>query len=128
MTRGAKVDGPWEIDAVAALPSGHVAHIANAPQLHPPGTRFTYDNGGPHLVSAAASEILGEPVSDYAARHLFTPIGLSDLEWPTDPEGYPTGSDGLRLSADALGALGQLWLDHGQVSGQASSIHTSSRR
>ena len=64
MTRGARDDGPWEIDAVTARPSGHVVHIANAPQLHPPGTRFAYENGGAHLVSAAASEILGEPVSD----------------------------------------------------------------
>jgi len=119
MTRGAQVDGPWDIDAIAARSSGHVAHIANAPQLHPPGTRFAYDNGGPHLVSAAATEILGEPVSAYAARRLFAPVGLSTLDWPTDPEGYPTGSDGLRLSADALGALGQLWLDHGRVSGRA---------
>jgi CubicO group peptidase (beta-lactamase class C family) len=118
MTRGTEVDGPWEIDAVAALPSGHVAHLAHAPQLHPPGTTFAYDNGGPHLVSAAASEILGEPVSSYAARHLFARLGVDALDWPTDPEGHPTGSDGLRLSAGALGALGQLWLDHGQVSGR----------
>ena len=118
MTRGAKVDGPWEIDAVAALPRGHVAHIAAAPQLQPPGASFAYDNGGPHLLSAAATEILGEPVSVYAARHLFAPMGVNGVDWPTDPEGYPTGSDGLRLSADALGALGQLWLDHGRVSGR----------
>jgi len=118
MTRGARDDGPWEIDAVSARPSGHVVHIANAPQLHPPGTRFGYENGGAHLVSAAASEILGEPVSDYAAGRLLAPIGVSSLDWPTDPEGYPTGSHGLRLSADALGALGQLWLDHGRVAGR----------
>ena len=128
MTRGAQVDGPWDIDAVSARPSGHVAHIAHAPQLYPPGTRFAYENGGAHLVSAAASEILGEPVSDYAARQLFAPLGVSNIDWPTDPEGYPTGSHGLRLSADALGALGQLWLEHGRLAADRSSIRTSSRR
>jgi CubicO group peptidase (beta-lactamase class C family) len=118
MTRGARTDGPWDVDEVTALPGGQVAHIAAAPQLDPPGERFRYDNGGTHLLSAAAGELLGEPVAAYAARELFGPLGIDDVSWLADPDGIPFGFGHLRLSAADLGRIGQLWLDHGLVDGQ----------
>ena len=118
MTRGSVVDGPWEIDAVAALPGGQVAHLAQAPQLHEPGTRFVYDNGAPHLLSAAAAHLVGEPLAAFADRELFAPLGFADHHWPSDPDGVSTGSDGLRVRAADLAALGQLWLDHGRLHGR----------
>jgi CubicO group peptidase (beta-lactamase class C family) len=119
MTRGAAVDGPWELDAVASLPADHVGHFAQAPQLRPPGAEFVYDNGGPHLVSAAATEVLGESVADFAGRELFAPLGIEDYRWPTDPDGYPAGSDRLQLTAHDLASLGQLWLDSGRLHGRS---------
>ena len=119
MTRGAAVDGRWELDAVASLPADHVGHLARAPQLRTPGAEFVYDNGGPHLLSAAATEVLGESVADFAARELFAPLGIIDYEWPTDPDGYPAGSDRLQLSAGDLASVGQLWLDGGRLNGQS---------
>jgi CubicO group peptidase (beta-lactamase class C family) len=119
MTRGAAVDGPWELDAVALLPGDHVGHLAQAPQLQAPGTKFVYDNGGAHLLSAAATEVLGESVADFAGRELFAPLGIVDYEWPTDPDGYPTGSDRLQLTAGDLASLGQLWLDGGRLNGRS---------
>jgi CubicO group peptidase (beta-lactamase class C family) len=118
MTRGARTDGPWDIDAVTALPGGQVAHIAAAPQLEPPGRRFRYDNGSTHLLSAALSEVVGEAVADYAARELFAPLGIARPEWLADPDGYPFGYGHLRLTAADLGRIGQLWLDGGSVAGR----------
>lgn len=118
MTRGAAVDGPWDVDAVASLPADHVGHLAQAPQLRLPGTEFVYDNGGPHLLSAAATEMLGESVAAFASRELFAPLGIVDHRWPTDPDGYPAGSDRLQLTARDLGSLGQLWLDGGRLAGR----------
>lgn len=118
MTRGVAVDGPWELDAVASLPADHVGHLARAPQLHAPGAAFVYDNGGPHLLSAAATAVLGESVAEFARRELFDPLGIVDHRWPTDPDGCPTGSDGLELTGRDLGALGQLWLDGGRLRGR----------
>ena len=115
MTRGAETDGPWDIDEVTALPGGQVAHIAAAPQLDPPGTRFRYDNGATHLLSAAVGELIGEPVAAYAARELFGPLGIEEPPWLADPDGIPFGFGHLRLSAADLGRVGQLWLDRGVV-------------
>lgn len=118
MTRGAEVDGPWDVDAVTALPGGQVRHVAEAPQLDPPGTRFRYDNGASHLLSAAAGSVLGEPVSAFAARELLAPLGIGAPEWWCDPDGVPFGFGHLRLSGDELGVLGQLLLDGGRVAGE----------
>ena len=40
MTRGAEIEGPFEIDQVMARPDGWLERIAAAPQLDPPGSRF----------------------------------------------------------------------------------------
>lgn len=118
MTRGAAVDGPWDVDAITALPGGQVRHVASAPQLDPPGTRFRYDDGASHLLSAAAGAVLGERVSAFAARELLAPLDIPEPEWRADPDGVPFGFAHLRLGAAELGVLGQLLLDGGRVSGR----------
>ena len=119
MTRGARTDGPWDVDAVTELPGGQVAHIAAAPQLEPPGRHFRYDNGGTHLLSAAAAQLIGETVAAYAVRELFDPLRIDDAYWLADPDGHSFGYAHLRLSAADLGRIGQLWLDQGVVAGRA---------
>ena len=109
MTRGAAVDGPWEADEVTALPGGHAARYAEAPRRHEPGQVFRYDNGAFHLLSAALSGVLGRPVADFAAEHLFAPLGIDDAVWGHDPDGIAYGFAHLRLSAASLGRLGEQW-------------------
>ena len=89
MTRGAAVDGPWDIDAVTALPGGQVARVASAPALEPPGRTFRYDNGAAHLLSAGLARVLGQSVAGYAAAELFAPLGI-------------TGATGTLVAGDAL--------------------------
>ncbi|GAA3381916.1 serine hydrolase domain-containing protein [Cryptosporangium minutisporangium] len=114
MTRGAAVDGAWDIDAITALPGGQVARVASAPCTGTPGQAFRYDNGAAHLLSAGLSQILRCSVADYAAAELFAPLGIRDATWPADPDGVSYGFAHLRLSADALGRLGELWRAGGQ--------------
>ncbi len=117
MTRGAQVDGPWDGDAVAALPGDRVAHIAQAPQLHPPGDHFAYDNAGVQLLSAAASAILGETLATFADRELFAPLGIDTASWASEPGGDTRAAEGLSISAADLAKIGQLWLDQGVSNG-----------
>jgi CubicO group peptidase (beta-lactamase class C family) len=113
MTRGAETGGAWDVDEITALPGGQVAHIAAAPQRSSPGRVFAYDNGGSHLIAAAATRLLGEPVSEYADRVLFAPLGIRSPTWQSDPDGIPFGYGHLRLAARDLARLGRLWLDRG---------------
>jgi CubicO group peptidase (beta-lactamase class C family) len=61
MTRGCATDGPFDVDAVMALPGGWLERIAAAPAVTAPGTAFRYDNGGAHLLAAALERLVGAP-------------------------------------------------------------------
>ncbi|HYP46911.1 MAG TPA: serine hydrolase domain-containing protein [Propionibacteriaceae bacterium] len=113
MTRGSETGGAWDIDAVTALPGGQVAHIAAAPQLAAPGTRFRYDNGAAHLLSAALAAVVAAPVALYARDMLFAPLSITRFEWLADPDGLNFGYAHLRLRAADLLSLGSLWLSGG---------------
>ena len=113
MTRGAAVDGPWDVDEVTALPGGQVARVACAPRTAEPGTAFRYDNGAYHLLSAGLGRVVGAAVSAFAEAELFAPLGIGDAQWAADPDGVSYGFAHLRLSAASLGRLGELWRSGG---------------
>ncbi|GAB2668017.1 serine hydrolase domain-containing protein [Kribbella swartbergensis] len=115
MTRGARIE---DVDELTALPGGQVARIAGAPQEHEPGSRFGYDDGAAHLLSAAACELLGESVADVTRRELFEPLGITQAEWRCDPDGIPFGYAHLSISADGLARIGRLWLSDGTWHGR----------
>jgi CubicO group peptidase (beta-lactamase class C family) len=114
MMRGAAVHGPWDVDEVTVLPGGQVARVASAPAEEPPGRSFRYDNGAAHLLSAALGAVLGRPVADVAGDELFAPLGVGDVVWAADPDGVSFGYAHLRLPADGLARLGELWRDGGR--------------
>lgn len=118
MTRGAETDGPWEVDAVTAHTGDQVRLVAEAPQRRAPGTAFAYDNGGSHLLAAVLDRHLPGGLLAYAERCLLGPLGVDDWHWQLDRAGVPYGFGHLSLSAEALGRLGQLWLDGGQHGGR----------
>ena len=113
MTRGSAVEGPYDIDEVMALSGGWIERIASAPTVSEPGARFVYDNGAAHLVGAALQRLLDMSLSDYASERLFEPLGITDWQWPADPDGFSYGFAHLQLSAGALAALGRLWVQNG---------------
>jgi len=119
MTRGSRTDGPWDIDEIVVLPSGQVGHIAQAPQLTPPGAVFRYDNGSAHLISAGLEAVVGRTVAKYAERVLFGPLGIEQHDWLADNAGISFGHAHLKMSAHDLLKLGTLWLNGGAWNGES---------
>ena len=117
MTRGSRVDGPYDLDAVMALPGGWARRVIAAPRIHPPGRVFAYDNGGSYLLGVALAERVGMPLSAFAEQELFAPLGIRESEWLRGPDGYDVGCAHLRLRAPDLGRLGDLWLAGGSRDG-----------
>ncbi len=69
-----------------------VAAIARMPLLFEPGTHWRYSLG--HDVIAAVIEVIsGERFSDYLQKHLFDPLGITDLTC------HPTDEQWSRMSA-----------------------------
>ncbi len=55
--------------------------------LWKPGTTFFYDNGLPYLMSIILQKTTGVTLRDYAQQKLFEPLGITNFDWSTDPQG-----------------------------------------
>lgn len=83
-----------------------------------PGTRFCYDSPGMHLLSAILQEVTGMTELDFARQNLFEPLGISEVFWQSDPQGYTHGWGDLFLKPRDAAKLGYLWLNKGVWNGK----------
>ena len=83
-----------------------------------PGTRWAYNSGGSHLMSAIVRGATRTDPAQYAERHLFGPLGIRDYHWKREPAGLPDGEGGLYLEAQDLAKIGYLYLRGGQWDGR----------
>lgn len=82
------------------------------------GKAFTYNNIDPQLVASAIAAAAGEPLSRFAEKNLFEPLGFKNTAWMfSDSTGQVPGGYGLRLRSIDLAKLGQLVLDQGSWNG-----------
>ncbi len=78
-----------------------------------PGLAFCYDSPGMHILSAILQERTGMTESEFARRFLFEPLGIHDVTWKADPQGYTHGWGDLHLKPLDAAKLGYLWLQNG---------------
>ena len=90
-----------------------VQFILDRPMARRPGEIFTYNSGASHLLSAILQGQTGTAAADFAAAHLFEPLGITDFHWASDPQGVTLGGWGLQLTPRAMARLGYLYLQRG---------------
>ncbi|MEZ5285764.1 MAG: serine hydrolase, partial [Vicinamibacterales bacterium] len=90
-----------------------VQFVLNQPMADPPGTHFVYNSGATELLSYLLFKGTGRQAHDYAAEHLFEPIGITDTYWKTTPKGLADTEGGLYLTARDLARIGLLYLHDG---------------
>jgi CubicO group peptidase (beta-lactamase class C family) len=78
-----------------------------------PGKNFCYDSPGMHLLSAILQESTGMTALDFARQYLFGPLGIQEVIWESDPQGYTHGWGDLHLKPHDAAKLGYLWLNMG---------------
>jgi CubicO group peptidase (beta-lactamase class C family) len=93
-------------------------YVIDRPMATQPGTRFAYDTGASHLVSAAVTVVTGRPADEVAADALFRPLGITDVRWARAPEGVTSGGFGLSLAPRDLAKLAFLYLHRGRWEGR----------
>jgi CubicO group peptidase (beta-lactamase class C family) len=86
--------------------------------VYEPGTHFCYDSPGMHLLSAILQETTGMTALEYAQKYLFGPLGIRDVIWLADPQGYTYGWGDLHLKPEDAAKLGYLWINRGFWNGQ----------
>ena len=98
------------------------AHWAKAflaqPVPHAPGTHFQYNTPGTYMLSSIVSKVTGQSVLDYLQPRLFQPLGITNPEWGTSPQGVTLGGYGLLVRTEDIAKFGQLYLQKGQWNGK----------
>lgn len=93
-------------------------YILDKPMEFQPGSRFEYNSGASHLLSAIVQKSSGVNTVDFAHESLFGPLGITGAQWSADSGGIPIGGWGLQLTPREMAKLGFLFLHRGQWDGR----------
>jgi CubicO group peptidase (beta-lactamase class C family) len=93
-------------------------YVISQPLDDVPGKVYTYSNGDAVLAGSALEKLVGEPLSNYANRKLFQPLGIKDVDWATDPSGVTNGAWGIHMTTREMAKFGYLYLHDGVWDGK----------
>jgi CubicO group peptidase (beta-lactamase class C family) len=95
-----------------------VQFMIDLPMAEVPGTRFEYCNGASFLLSAILQEQTGMNTLSFAKKNLFAPLGISDVSWPSNPQGITVGYSDLHMRPHDMAKIGYLYLNDGLWDGK----------
>ncbi|MCX5756623.1 MAG: serine hydrolase [Gemmatimonadetes bacterium] len=94
-----------------------IAFTINRPMMREPGTKFNYSSGESSLLAHVFRQATGTDIEEYAARHLFAPIGITRWFWKRTPSGTADTEGGLYLAAGDLARIWYLFTQDGMWNG-----------
>jgi CubicO group peptidase (beta-lactamase class C family) len=107
-------DGGERTQAEMVASQDWVQFALDLPVVYEPGTHFDYCSPGMHLLSAILQEATGMTAEEFARTNLFEPLGIQEVFWPADPQGYNHGWGDAAFFPDDMARLGYLFLHHGR--------------
>jgi len=109
-----------------------IQFMLDLPMAETPGSRFEYCNGASFLLSAIIQKSTGVTAQAFAEEHLFAPLGISDVEWPENPQGISIGWGGIEMRPRDMAKIGYLYLNEGRWDGEqivpAEWVKTSTQK
>jgi len=91
-----------------------VKYVLSQPMFSTPGTEFVYNSGASHLLSAIIQNVTEMSSLRFAEQHLFSYLGIDDVQWETDPMNIYRGESRMRLRPSDLAKIGYLYLRNGR--------------
>jgi CubicO group peptidase (beta-lactamase class C family) len=88
------------------------------PMSEEPGTRFNYNSGASQLLAHIFRRATQTDIEEYAARHLFAPLGIERWFWKRTPAGLVDTEGGLYLEARDLAKIWYLFMKNGTWEGR----------
>lgn len=103
---------------VADLPIKGFPDWQPRPEKSPYGRAWSYCTAGVTLLGPLLERVSGKSVPEFAAAHLFKPLGIKQVKWQFQPKGSAMTGGGLQLRSVDLAKLGQLYLNGGRWEGK----------
>jgi CubicO group peptidase (beta-lactamase class C family) len=98
--------------------SDWVKFTIDRPMAREPGAVFNYNSGATELLAHIFRRATGVDIEEYAARHLFAPLGITRWFWKRIPTGLIDTEGGLYLEARDLAKIWYLFLENGAWEGK----------
>ncbi|MBD0384692.1 serine hydrolase domain-containing protein [Paenibacillus sedimenti] len=92
--------------------------VLSQPMDAKPGEMWNYNTGGSQLLAAILKRTTGQSELAFAKEHLFGPLGINSVEWPSSPDNSNSGGFGLKMTPRDLGKIGLLVLNRGVWNGK----------
>lgn len=93
-------------------------YLMNKPLAYQPGQVFAYNSAAVHLLSIIITQASKMSTLEFARKYLFDPLGIDNIIWETEKQGYYNGGAGLRLTPIDMIKIGQLILNRGEFNGK----------
>jgi CubicO group peptidase (beta-lactamase class C family) len=98
---------------IASAPD-YVEYVLNKPIVYEPGTHWYYSSGDSLLLSGIIQKSTGMTAAEFARRHLFEPLGLTEIIWDADPSGRTITAWGIQGTLREFAKFGYLYLKKGK--------------
>lgn len=95
-----------------------VQYVIDKQMATEPGQSFNYNSGASQLLAYIFRKATGQDIEEYAAKYLFSPLGISQFFWKRIPTGLCDTEGGLYLAAADLAKIYYLFLMDGNWNGQ----------
>jgi len=106
-------DGSKDCEADMEISNDWVEYSLRIPMKYPPGKEWAYTSCNPMLIGGIIKRVSNLSVMEFAEKHLFAPLGITNYRWTKDPSGNAmTGGSFYMLPTDML-KIGQLILNDG---------------
>ena len=89
-------------------------YVLDLPMAEPPGEKFEYCNGVSYLLSVIIQNTTKMKTLDFARKHLFEPLGITEIGWATSPQGVDIGYGEMWLKSHDMAKFGWLYLNKGR--------------
>jgi CubicO group peptidase (beta-lactamase class C family) len=94
-----------------------VQFVLDQPMAEDPGKVWVYSSGVTELLAQVLKKATGRHADDYAAEHLFAPLGIRSFHWKRTPTSHPDTEGGLYLEPRDLAKIGYLYMHDGVWNG-----------
>jgi len=95
-----------------------IQFVLDRPMATQPGTIWTYNGGGSQIFSAIVTNKTGMSTLEFARENLFSPLGITKLNWRTDQKGIYDAGGGLSMTPRDMAKYGYLIFNKGGWEGK----------